>query len=254
MDVIEGIVGKTRAELGLRKGRIPLEEFDLSAKSKSLRKSILDKKARGKNAIISEIKPASPSAGRLREVDAAGLAEAMERGGACAISVLTEPFYFFGSLENLQRAKKATRLPVLRKDFIIDEYQLYEAKHYGADAVLLMVAVLGEGLGGFYKKTKELGMEALVEVHNESELEIALDAQAELIGLNNRDLRNLRVDLNTTKKLAGGIPKNKTTVSESGIKTKEDLTFVLNHADAALIGTTLMRAVDVEKAVRGFVE
>lgn len=253
MDVIEGIVRKTRAEVQMRKGRIQLDDFDIPAESESLRSSILAKKKQGKNPIISEIKPASPSEGRIRETDAARLAGAMERGGACAISVLTEPFYFFGSLENLQKAKKATNLPILRKDFIVDEYQLHEAKHYGADAVLLMVAVLGEGLGGFYERTGELGMEALVEVHDECELGIALDAQAELIGINNRDLRTLEVDLDTTKKLAGGIPKNKTIVSESGVKTEEDLKFVLKYADAALIGTTLMRASDVEKAVRGFV-
>lgn len=248
--MLDEIVDKTRMELEQRKQKISPELFNLERKTRSLRKSI--NAAKG-NAVITEIKPASPSQGMIKEVDVVQVARAMERGGACALSVLTEPFYFHGSLENLTKAKEAVNIPVMRKDFIIDEYQLLEAKHYGADAVLLMVSILGEETKTLYDKVRELGMEALVEVHGVEEIDIALSSGAEIIGINNRNLSDLTIDLNTTKQLSAKIPKEKITVSESGVKTREDLDFVLKYADAALVGTSIMRSNDLEAAVRGLV-
>lgn len=248
--MLEKIVEKTRMELEMRKRKIPSSIFNLEGETRSLAAAIAGAKG---NAVITEIKPASPTQGRIREVDASETARAMERGGACALSVLTEPFYFHGSLENLMKAKAATKIPVMRKDFIVDEYQLLEARHYGADAILLMAAVLGEEIGAFHDKVDDLDMEALVEVHDESEMDLALSTGSRLIGINNRDLTDLKVDLEATKRLSAKIPKGKITVSESGVRTRKDLDFVLKYADAALVGTSLMKAGDVEKAVRGLV-
>jgi len=248
--MLDEIVEKTRAELQARKREVPAKLFKNEGSTRSLKGAIL----RAKRAVITEIKPASPSEGKIRDLDITQTARAMERGGACALSVLTEPFYFSGSLENLKKAREAVKIPVMRKDFIIDEYQLLEARHYGADAVLLMVSVLGEDTKMFYEKTRELGMEALVEVHEKNEIAIALDSGAEIIGINNRNLKDLKVDLNTTKNLVITIPKGRIIVSESGIKTKKDLDFVLKYTRAALVGTSLMRADDVEKAVRELIK
>ncbi len=253
-NVLDRIVEKTRAELEPRKRKIPADLFELEGETRSLEKAVASANEEGRRAVITEIKPASPSQGSIRRLDAAAAARGMERGGAAAISVLTEPFYFQGSPENLQRAKEATGLPVMRKDFIVDEYQLMEAKHYGADAVLLMVSVLGEEIGGFCDKALELGMEALVEVHGEEELDTASSCGAGLIGINNRNLSDLSVDLETTGKLAPKVTGGKLTVSESGIKTRKDLDFVLKYADAALVGTSLMRSDNVEEAVRRLVK
>ncbi len=252
--VLEKIVAKTRVELEIRKRKIPAALFNLEAKTRSLKESI-EKAKRSKNALITEIKPASPSQGMLASgIDAAKAAKAMEKGGACALSVLTEPFYFQGSLENLMEAKVSTKIPVMRKDFIVDEYQLLEAKHYGADAVLLMVSVLGEDVGTFYDRAKKLGMECLVEIHDASEIDFALSTGSDLIGINNRNLRDLKVDLNTTKELSAKLPAGKLKVSESGVKSRVDLDFVLKYADAALVGSSLMTAPDLEKAVNELVE
>jgi indole-3-glycerol phosphate synthase len=249
--MLNEIVARTRLEVAVRKERIPQELFKIEGKTRSLSKAIKSAKS---NAVITEIKPASPSEGMIREVDPAATAKAMEKGGACALSVLTEPFYFHGSLMNLRKAKDSVTIPVIRKDFIVDEYQLYEAKSYGADAVLLMVSVLGDELKRFYAKARELGMEALVEVHDEAELKTAIAAGAEIIGINNRNLKDLSIDLNTTKRLAAKVPKGKIIVSESGIKARADLDSVLKHAGAALVGTSLMKSADLEKAVREFVK
>lgn len=252
MDVIENIVERTLMEVEQRKERIPAEHFNLSSKSLSLYDAILNKKKEG-TPVISEIKPGSPSLGRIADIDVESAAKAMESAGACAISVLTEPHYFFGSLENLKKAKEAVEIPILRKDFIVNEYQIKESKHYGADAILLMVSVLGKRTKEFLNQTEKLGMEAIVEVHDESELKIALNAGAKIVGINNRNLKNLKVNLETTKKLAPMIGEGKIVVSESGIKSKEDLRFVLDSgADAALIGTTLMQAKNIEEKIKEF--
>ncbi len=215
--------------------------------------SAIEKAAeKGLNPVISEVKRKSPSRGEIKDADPVKTAEQMEKGGACAISVLTDK-YFNGSLYDLKKVKEAVAIPVLRKDFIVDEFQIHQSYGYGADAVLLIVFLLGEKTREFVKKTHELGMEALVEVHSEEELRIALDSGARLIGINNRDLGTLKIDLGTTEYLANKIPEDWITVSESGVDNREDLARIRRAgADAALIGTSIMESEDIEKKVREF--
>jgi len=257
--MLDEIVARTRAEVEVRKWAMPADKFQLDSETRSLKASLRARSTgMGNKAVITEIKPASPSEGKICDVDVPETARAMEAGGACALSVLTEPFYFGGSLENLRKAKAAVKIPVMRKDFIVDEYQLFEAKHYGADAVLLMVSVLGNRTKQFYEAARRLGMEALVEVHDVNELKAALGSGAELIGINNRDLKTMKINLNATKELSDKIrkmsPGAKLIVSESGITSRADLDFVLKYADAALIGTSIMRSGDIESAVKNLIK
>lgn len=211
------------------------------------RLSLADAIRRSKGAsLIAEIKPKSPSGGLLRrDLDVVALARAYESGGATGISVLTEPSYFGGSLEDLAKVKRSVGLPVLRKDFIIDEYQVHESAAYGADSVLLITSCLGDDLKDFLSLTDDLGLEALVECYSKREVERAVEAGAEMIGINNRNLRTLEIDFNITNELAKHVPKDKILVSESGVKSPEDVKFLLNAgANAVLVGTALMRAQD----------
>ena len=177
---------------------------------------------------------------------------AYERGGAAAISILTEEEHFGGSLADLREARAATELPILRKDFTIDPYQVYEAKVAGADAVLLVVGSLEQGaLAELYAQAGELDLDALVEIHDDEELERALDLDSDVIGINNRNLEDFSVDIQRTFDLLADVPAGKVVVSESGIHTRhqiEELEGV--GVDAVLIGETLMRAPDPEAAVR----
>jgi len=204
-------------------------------------------------SLIGEIKHASPSAGVIREdFEPAELAGAYERGGARCLSVLTDVCYFKGSLEYLKQARAACGLPVLRKDFVVDEFQLYEARANGADAVLLIARILAqEELCRLAAIAKSLGLAALVEVHERRELLKALRAKAEIIGVNNRDLSDFTVNIDTTIKLSTDVPDDVILVSESGIKTRADLKRLeAVGVDAVLIGETFMRANDVEGKVR----
>ena len=186
------------------------------------------------------------------------LAQSYEASGAAAVSVLTEENFFLGSLDDLAQVKRATKkLPVLRKDFIIDRYQIYEARVYGADAVLLIVAALtGTILTSYIKEAQALGMDALVEVHNETELATALDAGAEIIGINNRDLRTFHVDLETTFRLRRKIPKDKVVVAESGIKTRDDLKRLAPKSASTrlLIGEALVTTANPGAVLRSYAE
>lgn len=204
--------------------------------------------------IIAEIKRASPSRGIIRgDIVPAHVARLYQEGGADAISVLTEDKYFMGCDGFIQEVKQVVSCPVLRKDFIIDEYQLYQSKVLGADAVLLIVAILGMLLKEFYSLAKSLGLECLVEVHDESELEIALDSGARVIGINNRDLKSFNVSLKTTEKLIKLIPNDVVKVSESGIKSAEDINHLKSlGVDAFLIGETLMKANDIAGTLKTF--
>ncbi|MDN5276855.1 MAG: indole-3-glycerol phosphate synthase [Clostridiales bacterium] len=206
--------------------------------------------------IIAEIKRASPSRGIIKEnIVPADVARMYQEGGADAISVLTEEKYFMGCDAFLQQVRQAVSCPVLRKDFIVDTYQIYQSKALGADAILLIVAVVGRQLKEFYGLAKFLGLECLVEVHDERELEIALDCGAEVIGINNRDLKSLRVSLDTTERLVKLIPAHTVKVSESGIKSAEDIRRIKSMGvDAFLIGETLMTASDVIGTLREFKE
>jgi indole-3-glycerol phosphate synthase len=204
-------------------------------------------------AVIAEFKRRSPSAGALREAPVLHeMVSAYERGGASALSVLTEGPNFDGTLEDLRQARAACELPILRKDFIIDEYQLYEAKIAKADAVLLIVAALEpEQLRALHEGGRKLGLDVLVEVHDREELRAALGVGAELIGINNRDLRDFSVDVERTAQLMSEIPGGVTVVSESGIAEEEQLNRLEDAGvDAVLVGQSLMRSEDPEAALR----
>ena len=209
----------------------------------------------GRNAIIAEIKCASPSRGIIRRnVDMAMMAGALAEKGCVALSVLTEPYYFGGTGQDIAQVKSAVCIPVLRKDFIIDERQIAESLALGADAVLLITAVLKERLPIFVGLTQECGLEPLVEVHTRSEVEIALSTTAELIGINNRSLSTLRVDRSTTRLLSERIRSaGKTIVSESGMLTGDDIREMKPYCDAFLIGSSIMAHGRPEKKLEEFV-
>jgi indole-3-glycerol phosphate synthase len=203
--------------------------------------------------LIAEHKRRSPSAGTIRdELSLTQVVQAYERGGAGALSVLTEPTRFGGSLDDLRSARSSSRLPILRKDFVVDPYQLYESLVAGADAILLIVAALTETeLGKLRADAAALGLEVLVEVHDRAELEVACAAGAEVIGINNRDLATLDVDPRRTFELLPLVPPGTVVVSESGLRRREQLDELAQHGvDAVLVGEALMRSLDIEAACR----
>lgn len=205
-------------------------------------------------AIIAEVKCASPSRGRLVEnFDPLKIAAAYEQNGAAAISVLTDEKYFLGSKEYLTRIKKEVELPLLRKDFIIDPYQIYESRVIGADAVLLIVRCLGAKLGDFIGLAGQLGLAALTEVHTGPELDIALAAGADIIGINNRNLDTFVTDINTCKELARSIPAGIVTVAESGIRNRDDIENIMQSGIRAfLIGEALVTSDDIGRKLKEF--
>jgi indole-3-glycerol phosphate synthase len=203
--------------------------------------------------LIAEVKQASPSRGILsHSFNPSELARIYAEGGAAAISVVTETNYFMGSIEHLAAIKEVIQLPVLRKDFIFDPYQLYESRAYGADALLLITAILSQGqLKELVSLSHSLDLRCLVEVHNEGELERAVSSEAEIIGINNRDLNTFSVDINTTRRLRPLIPGERTVVSESGIKSKGDMERLRKWGvDAVLIGEALVTASDVRAKMK----
>jgi indole-3-glycerol phosphate synthase len=205
-------------------------------------------------SLIAEFKRRSPSAGQIASetVDLAAQVVAYERGGAAALSVLTDEPHFGGSLADLRAARAACEMPIIRKDFIVDPYQLYEAAVHGADAVLLIVAALGDDqLRSLYQEARSIDLDCLVEVHDGEELERALEAGAEVIGINNRNLDDGSVDVATTYELITDVPAGKTVVAESGISAREELEELDRvGVDAVLIGTALMSVADPEAKVR----
>jgi indole-3-glycerol phosphate synthase len=256
--VLAQILRRTRVELERRKRELPertLQDRVLEARSAG------DGRTRGRLrealkqqgiAVIAEFKRRSPSAGTLREdADVNAVVRAYERGGAAAVSVLTEGPSFAGSLEDLRLARRACQLPILRKDFIIDPYQLHEARAAEADAVLLIVAALHDDeIASLHLAARELSLDALVEVHDQAELGRALEAGAEVIGINNRDLRDFTVDVQRTSQLIGEVPAGTIVVSESGITSARQLRALEQQgADAVLVGESLMRAPDPEAAL-----
>jgi len=213
------------------------------------------KKAISKNrmSLIAEIKRASPSKGEIAEnFNPEKTALEYKKAGVDAVSVLTERNYFKGANEYIKLVKNVIDVPVLRKDFLIDEYQLYGSKLYGADAVLLICSILPPAtLKQFVAVARKLKMYCLVEVHSKEEVEAALKSGAEIIGINNRDLKTFEVDLKTTAEVIKYIPKNKIVVSESGIKTREDILYLENlGVNAVLIGETLMRSKNIPKKIK----
>jgi indole-3-glycerol phosphate synthase len=250
---LETIVDLTEAEVARRKRLVPpaaLEErLGPARRGRPFSEALVDEGI----ALIAEMKRASPSAGPIRPgASVSEVVRAYEAAGAAACSVLTEPSHFGGSLADLVEARAACRLPLLRKDFLIDPYQLVEARVAGADAVLLIVAALGpQRLGALMEAAAELGMDSLVEVHDEGDAEIAVEAGAELIGINNRNLKTLEVDPRTTLRLLPDLPAGTVVVAESGIGSRADV-LELERAgvDAILVGEALMRAPDLGEAVR----
>lgn len=203
--------------------------------------------------LIAEIKKASPSRGILRQdLDPLKIASIYKMHGASALSILTEEKFFFGSLEYIRQVKEKIDLPILRKDFIIDLYQIYESSLYGAEAILLIADILSkEELEGFFSLSTEIGLDVVLEVHNEEDLKKALEVDAKIIGINNRDLHTFQVDLNTTTRLIKAIPKEKVVISESGIKNHEDIMFLKSlGVRAVLVGETFMVARDIGAKVK----
>jgi indole-3-glycerol phosphate synthase len=253
LSVLERIVDDTREEVDRRRQSVPLSQLEAAIAERAEGRPFTEALGRPGVSLIAEHKRRSPSAGEIRAGSSVGdIVGAYERGGATALSILTEPFHFGGGLEDLREARAATSLPVLRKDFIVDPYQLYEASAAGADAILLIVAALElPDLEALLTEARALDLDALVEVHDERELEQALEVDADVLGINNRDLSDFSVDIERTYELLSDVPAGKTVVSESGFSTREQLDELERVGiDAVLIGETLMRAEDVEAAVR----
>ena len=250
---LDDIVDATRNAVARRKRERPLAEIEHDAASRPEGLPFAEALARPGTSLIAEHKRRSPSAGEIRAgADLTEIVRAYERGGAAALSVLTEEEHFGGSLDDLRAARAASTLPILRKDFTVDPYQLYEAKSAGADAVLLVVgSLVRDDVARLHALAGELGLDALVEVYDERELEVALEIDADVIGINNRDLEDFSVDTGRTLELLADVPAGKVVVSESGISTREQIDELERHGvDAVLVGETLMRAPDPEAAVR----
>jgi indole-3-glycerol phosphate synthase len=207
-------------------------------------------------SIIAEVKSASPSRGRLVEnFDPTKIAGIYEQNGAAAISVLTDEKYFSGHKDYLTQIRREVQIPILRKDFLIDPLQIYETRAIGADAVLLIVRVLGDRLAEFIHLSKELGLSPLVEVHTRDELDAALSAGAEIIGINNRNLDTFVTDIDTSRILKQGIPTGKTVVAESAIKNRTDIEYLMEAGiHAFLIGEGLVTAPDIGRKLRSLLE
>ncbi|MDD5288255.1 MAG: indole-3-glycerol phosphate synthase TrpC [Dehalococcoidales bacterium] len=254
--ILDKIVADVLIQLKEKKERLPLSEMVKLASAQSPPLDFASALRGNTVRLIAEVKKASPSKGvichNFQPLDIAG---AYAASGAAAISVLTEPKYFLGSLNYLRDIKKALAdkpLPLLRKDFIFDPYQVYEARAYGADSLLLIVAILTpEKLRELLQLSHRLGMICLVEVHNNIEVETALKSEATIIGINNRDLNTFTVDLNTTAKLRSIIPPDRIVVSESGIKNREDMEKLGKWGvNSALIGEALMSAPDIATKIK----
>jgi indole-3-glycerol phosphate synthase len=254
---IERIVAARRAAVARAAALRPLAELERALAGRPPVRDFagaLRRAAPGRLAVIAEVKRASPSAGSLREgADPGALAAAYARGGAAALSVLTEPEFFAAEPGDLERARQAG-LPVLRKDFVVDPWQLYETALMGADAVLLLVVVLGTETGRYVELARALGLEPFVEVHTEAEMEVALTTDAEIIGINNRDLRTFAVDAGTAARLAPAA-RGRTVAALSGVRTPLDLRGLgAAGVRAVLVGESLVRSGDPEAAVRALAE
>ncbi len=247
MNILDKIVAVKKKEVHRQQESISLAELQERVQGLPRGRDFKKAISSGDSAIIAEVKKHSPSAGSIREdLDHCALALAYEKNGAAAISVLTDREFFHGSTAYLREIKKALGIPVLRKDFLIDPYQIYETKLMGADAVLLIAGLLEEDkLREYLELTRSLGIWPLVEVHSREELQQALAAGADIIGINNRDLKTFVTDLKTTRELAPLVPPQKLVVSESGIKARGDVEALQKMGvHAFLIGEALMCAAD----------
>jgi indole-3-glycerol phosphate synthase len=253
VNTLERIVDSTRREVEHRRSEVPLATLERQLVARTEDRPFTEALVHPGISLIAEHKRRSPSAGAIREgMTVEEVVGAYERGGAAALSVLTEREHFGGSLEDLRAARAACRLPILRKDFMIDHYQLFESAAAGADAILLIVAALEpRQLARLHAEALALDLDVLVEVHDAQELEAALELDADVIGINNRDLTDFSVDVQRTFELLSDVPAGKTVVSESGIATPEQLDELERvGVDAVLIGEALMRSGDIEAACR----
>jgi indole-3-glycerol phosphate synthase len=257
MTVLDEILVGVRADLAERQARITIEELQEKAGQLPSARPAESVLRHGDTVkVIAEVKRSSPSKGALAAIaDPAGLAAEYESGGACLISVLTEKQRFGGSLEDLVSVRTTVDVPVLRKDFVFTSYQVWEARAHGADAVLLIVAALEqEALVSLVERVASLGMTALVEVHDETEVDRAVDAGARVIGVNARDLRTLEVDRTTFARLAPRIPSGIVRVAESGVRGPHDvLDYARSGAHAVLVGESLVTGKDPRGAVADLV-
>ncbi len=255
MSVLNTIVDSKRRRLAERKGRISIEEMKARAYDAApLRdfNAAIRRPPGERIRLIAELKKASPSRGLIREdLRVEEIARIYAGYGASAISVLTEEEYFKGDIEFIHRVKDVASLPVIRKDFIFDEYQLYESRAYGADAILLIAAILSRSQAEeLFQMAVELGLSVLFEVHHWKELDTALLIDVPIIGINNRNLKTLEIDLNITTELLKDIPQGKIIVSESGIERREDVEFFeARGVDALLVGTALMKSDDIGRKI-----
>jgi indole-3-glycerol phosphate synthase len=255
--VLAEIMATTQTAVAERERTVPVAELLAQGEQRRVAgdlRSFRDALAAPGLSVIAEHKRSSPSAGMIRsDLALPEVVTSYERGGASALSVLTEETRFGGSLADLAQARAAATLPILRKDFVVDPYQLHEALACGADAVLLIVAAFDdfEPLEELHALADELGLDALVEVHNAAELETALALGAEIVGINNRNLSTLQVDIETTLALRPQVPASSLVVAESGFRTRAELERLAEAGvDAVLIGEALMRAPDIEAACR----
>jgi indole-3-glycerol phosphate synthase len=253
MPRLDELVHATRDAVRRRRQERSLSDLAAQVETGREGRPFAEALSRPGTSVIAEHKRRSPSAGTIRDgASCAEIVTAYERGGAAAVSILTEEEHFGGSLADLRDARAATELPMLRKDFTIDPYQLYEAKVAGADAVLLVVGALEqEDLASLYAQSRELDLDALVEIHDDEELERALELDCDVIGINNRNLEDFSVDIQRTFDLLADVPAGKVVVSESGIHHRgqiEELEQV--GVDAVLVGEAIMRAPDPESALR----
>jgi len=260
-DTLATIVADKKRHVAACKAARPLAEVEAAAKAadspRGFARALKSAIAAGRYGLIAEIKKASPSKGLIRpDFDPPALARAYASGGATCLSVLTDEPYFQGKDEFLVQARAAVPLPALRKDFTIDPYQVPEARALGADCILLIMACLDDGLAvELAHLAHRWGMDVLVEVHDQAELDRALRIDSDLIGVNNRNLKTLAVDLAITEQLAPKVPKDRVLVAESGLGTPADLLRMANAgASAFLIGESFMRKPDVEAAVRAILE
>jgi indole-3-glycerol phosphate synthase len=251
--MIEQLIDGARRGVEERRQGVPQGDLEARLSARGEDRPFSEALTRPGLSLIAEFKRRSPSRGDISaEADVATQVSAYERGGAAALSVLTDEPHFGGSLGDLQAARSACRLPIIRKDFIVEPYQLYEAAVHGADAVLLIVRALDDdGLRALYDEARALDLDCLVEVHDAEELERALAVDAEVIGINNRDLDAQRVDIATTFELMPDVPAGKTVVAESGISGRDELEELDRvGVDAVLIGGALMESADPEAKTR----